>query len=118
MECWHFSEFPYPHFPADAPQSRINLPSKHFDPAIGAQLYNRYLDEHCLADELGLNIMLNEHHQTPTCLNAAAPLSAAILARQTRTARICILGNPIAHRNDPIRIAEEMAMIDCISHGR
>ncbi|HUB94348.1 MAG TPA: LLM class flavin-dependent oxidoreductase [Stellaceae bacterium] len=118
MECWHFSEFPYPHFPADEPQSRINLPSKHFDPAIGADLYNRYLDEHCLADELGLNIMLNEHHQTPTCLNAAAPLSAAILARQTRNARICILGNPIAHRNDPIRIAEEMAMVDCISRGR
>jgi alkanesulfonate monooxygenase SsuD/methylene tetrahydromethanopterin reductase-like flavin-dependent oxidoreductase (luciferase family) len=71
-----------------------------------------------IADELGLNIMLNEHHQTATCLDAAAPLSAAILARQTKKARICILGNPIANRGDPIRIAEEMAMIDCISHGR
>ena len=41
MEAWHFTEFPYPHFPADEPQSRINLPSKHFDPAIGARLYDR-----------------------------------------------------------------------------
>jgi hypothetical protein len=30
----------------------------------------------------------------------------------------CILGNPVANRNDPLRIAEEMAMIDCICRGR
>ncbi len=118
MLCWHFTEMPYPDFPADAKSIRINLPNECFDPKIGARLYNRYLDEHCIADELGLNIMLNEHHQTPTCIDTCAPLSAAILARQTRNARICILGNPLAHRNDPIRIAEEMAMIDCISEGR
>ena len=118
MECWHFTEMPYPDFPPDAPSVRINLPNRHFDPKVGAGLYNRYLDEYCIADDLGLNIMLNEHHQTPTCIDTCVPLSAAILARQTRRARICILGNPIAHRNDPIRIAEEMAMIDCISGGR
>jgi alkanesulfonate monooxygenase SsuD/methylene tetrahydromethanopterin reductase-like flavin-dependent oxidoreductase (luciferase family) len=43
---------------------------------------------------------------------------AAILARQTKRAQICILGNPIANRGDPIRIAEEMAVIDNISRGR
>jgi alkanesulfonate monooxygenase SsuD/methylene tetrahydromethanopterin reductase-like flavin-dependent oxidoreductase (luciferase family) len=63
-------------------------------------------------------MMVNEHHQTATCLDVAAPLSLAILARQTSKGRICILGNPIANRGDPIRIAEEMAMIDCISRGR
>src|SRR5437763_11055777 len=62
--------------------------------------------------------MLNEHHQTATCMDVCAPLSAAILARQTKKARICILGNPIANRGDPVRIAEEMAMIDCLSRGR
>ncbi|MEX1082990.1 MAG: LLM class flavin-dependent oxidoreductase, partial [Xanthobacteraceae bacterium] len=120
MEAWHFTEMPYPHLPPldDIPSIRVTLPNKYFDPKIGADLYNRYLDEHLLADELGLNIMLNEHHQTATCLDAAAPLMAAILARQTKKARICILGNPIANRGDPIRIAEEMAMIDCISRGR
>ena len=97
---------------------RVTIPSKLYDPKIGSDLYNRYLDEHLIADELGLNIMLNEHHQTATCLDAAAPLMAAILARQTKNARICILGNPIANRGDPIRIAEEMAIIDNISRGR
>jgi len=120
MQAWHFTEMPYPHLPPldDIPSIRVTLPNKYFDPKIGADLYNRYLDEHVIADELGLNIMLNEHHQTATCLDAAAPLMAAILARQTKNARICILGNPIANRGDPIRIAEEMAMIDCISRGR
>jgi alkanesulfonate monooxygenase SsuD/methylene tetrahydromethanopterin reductase-like flavin-dependent oxidoreductase (luciferase family) len=62
--------------------------------------------------------MLNEHHQTATCLNAAVPLTAAILARQTKRGRICVLGNPVANRGDPVRVAEEMAMVDCISRGR
>ena len=120
MQAWHFTEMPYPHASTagSLESMRVTIPSKLYDPKIGSDLYNRYLDEHVIADELGLNIMLNEHHQTATCLDAAAPLIAAILARQTKKARICILGNPIANRGDPIRIAEEMAMIDNISRGR
>ncbi len=120
MQAWHFTEMPYPHLPPMDSLStiRVTLPNRHFDPKIGADLYNRYLDEHMIADDLGLNMMVNEHHQTATCLDVAAPLSLAILARQTSKGRICILGNPIANRGDPIRIAEEMAMIDCISRGR
>ena len=120
MQAWYFTEMPYPHLPPldQITSMRVNLPSKNFDPRIGADLYNRYLDEYIIADELGLNMMVNEHHQTATCIDVAAPLSLAILARQTSRGRICILGNPIANRGDPIRITEEMAMIDCISRGR
>jgi alkanesulfonate monooxygenase SsuD/methylene tetrahydromethanopterin reductase-like flavin-dependent oxidoreductase (luciferase family) len=96
----------------------VSLPNRIFDPKVGADLYERYLDEYVIADELGFNLMLNEHHQTATCLNAAVPLTAAILARQTKRGRICVLGNPVANRGDPVRVAEEMAMIDCISRGR
>ena len=59
MRAWHFTEMPYPHYPQDEPATRINLPNKFFDPRTGAELYNRYLDEHMVADELGLDIMLN-----------------------------------------------------------
>ena len=120
MQAWHFTEMPYPHLPPldEISSMRVNLPSGHFDPRTGADLYNRYLDEYVIADELGLNMMVNEHHQTATCIDVTAPLSLAILARQTKKGRILILGNPIANRGDPIRIAEEMAMIDCISSGR
>ena len=120
MRAWYFTEMPYPHLPPfdELSTIRVSLPSSHFDPKIGADLYNRYLDEHLIAEDAGLDLMVNEHHQTATCIDVAAPLSMAILARQTKNARLCILGNPIANRGDPIRIAEEMAMIDCISRGR
>jgi alkanesulfonate monooxygenase SsuD/methylene tetrahydromethanopterin reductase-like flavin-dependent oxidoreductase (luciferase family) len=120
MHVWHFTEMPYPHLPALETLSTmwVTLPNRIFDPEIGAELYQRYFDEYVIADELGFNLMVNEHHQTATCMNVAVPLSAAILARQTKNGRICVLGNPVANRGDPIRIAEEMAMIDCISRGR
>lgn len=120
MRAWFFTEFPYPHLPPldQISSMRVNLPSKNFDPKIGADLYNRYYDDHVAAAEAGLDLMVNEHHQTATCINVTAPLSCAILARLTDKAQICILGNPIANRGDPIRIAEEMAMVDCLSRGR
>lgn len=120
MKVWHFTEMPYPYLPPldEVSTMWVSLPNRLFDPKIGADLYARYLDEYVIADELGFNLMLNEHHQTATCLNAAVPLTAAILARQTKRGRICVLGNPVANRGDPIRVAEEMAMIDCISRGR
>ena len=50
---------------------------------------------------------------------SAAPLAGRDPgAADASKARICILGNPVANRGDPIRIAEEMAMIDCLSRGR
>ena len=53
-----------------------------------------------------------------TCLDSVVPLSAAILARQTKKAKIAIIGTPIVHRDNPVRVAEEIAMLDCVSRGR
>jgi len=41
-----------------------------------------------------------------------------VLARQTRRARLLVLGYPIGHRQDPLRVAEELATIDVVSRGR
>ena len=70
------------------------------------------------AMQTAVEIMLNEHHQTATCVDPAAPLMLAALARLSRKARLLILGNPIANRRQPVRVAEEMAMIDVLSRGR
>ena len=120
MEAWYFTEMPYPHLPPldTLPNMRVTIPNRLYDPKLGADLYHRYLDEYLEADDAGLNMMLNEHHQTATCLDACAPLNLAILARQSKKGRLLILGNPVANRGDPVRIAEEMAMIDVISRGR
>jgi alkanesulfonate monooxygenase SsuD/methylene tetrahydromethanopterin reductase-like flavin-dependent oxidoreductase (luciferase family) len=120
MDAYYFTEMPYPDLPPreDIASMRVSLPNKFFDPKTGHDLYKRYLDEYCYADEMGLNLMVNEHRSSVVCMDVAAPLSLAILARQTKNARLLILGNSVANRDDPIRIAEEMAMVDCISGGR
>ncbi|MBM3946378.1 MAG: LLM class flavin-dependent oxidoreductase, partial [SAR202 cluster bacterium] len=43
---------------------------------------------------------------------------ACILARQTKKAKIVILGNVIPIWDDPMWLAEQLAMVDMISHGR
>jgi alkanesulfonate monooxygenase SsuD/methylene tetrahydromethanopterin reductase-like flavin-dependent oxidoreductase (luciferase family) len=120
MRAWHFSETAYPYLPpADSyPSIRVSLPNRIYDPAKGAALYDRYIDEWLVAEDEGVEIMLNEHHQTATCVDPAAPLMLAALARLSKKARLLILGNPIANRRQPVRVAEEMAMIDVLSHGR
>ncbi|MGE0626748.1 MAG: LLM class flavin-dependent oxidoreductase [Hyphomicrobiaceae bacterium] len=120
MKTWWFTEDCYPHLPdQDSYRSiRVDLPNQHCDPDTAHTLYNRYLDLWCACDEIGLEIMLNEHHQTATCMVPAAPILLGILARQTRKSRLLILGNPLPNRNQPVRVAEEMAMVDVISKGR
>jgi alkanesulfonate monooxygenase SsuD/methylene tetrahydromethanopterin reductase-like flavin-dependent oxidoreductase (luciferase family) len=120
MKAWHFSENAYPYLPpADEYESiRVSLPNRIYDPEKGAALYDRFLDEWLIAEDEGMEIMLNEHHQTATCVDPAAPLVLAALARLTSKSRLLILGNPIANRRQPVRVAEEMAMIDVLSRGR
>ena len=120
MRAWHFSETAYPYLPPQEsyPSIRVSLPNRIYDPVKGAALYDRYIDEWLIAEDEGVEIMLNEHHQTATCVDPAAPLVLAILAKLSKKARLLILGNPISNRRQPVRIAEEMAMIDVISKGR
>ena len=81
-----------------------------FHPTLGADLYNTYLDEYEYAEEVGFDgLMLNEHHNTPSCMGAAMNLEAAILARTTKRAKIVLLGNPLPIFDNPLRLAEELA---------
>jgi len=96
----------------------VVLPSSNFDPPTAHGLLNRYLDEFALCDEVGLDIMVNEHHSTATCMTVSVPMALAIIARETKRARLLSLGTPIANRPDPVRVAEEMAWLDVLSGGR
>ena len=119
MKVWHFSEMAYhPAWEQLGDSYRVVIPNRLFDPKIGADLYHRYLDEWALCDELGINIMTNEHHATATCADSVCTIPMAILARETKQVRLLALGMPIGNRNDPIRVAEEYATIDVISRGR
>jgi hypothetical protein len=105
MQAWFFSENAY-HLLPDAREYdsiRVQLPNRYYDPKLGADLYHRFIDEWVIAEELGLEIMVNEHHQTATNLNPSAAVVMGTLGRVTRKARLLILGNPIANRKEPVR---------------
>ena len=119
MRIYHFTEQAYPQaWREGIPSLRVNLPNRECDPRVAADIYHRHEDEWCLSDELGLDIMVNEHHATATCITSICTITLGILARITKRARILTLGMPIANRIDPVRVAEEFATIDVISRGR
>jgi alkanesulfonate monooxygenase SsuD/methylene tetrahydromethanopterin reductase-like flavin-dependent oxidoreductase (luciferase family) len=122
MKAYHFSEFPYPYVSEEVEKqyrsARVILPSSYMDPVKLADLYDRYLDDYVYADDLGIDLMLNEHHQTMTCLDAVVPISASAVIQRTKKSKICILGSPLPHRDNPVRVAEEIAMLDVMSRGR
>src|SRR5215813_10746241 len=102
-----------------ARNTTLDISNRLYDPGVGAELYNRYLDEKMYAEEMGFDgLMLNEHHSPPFCMQGVTNVEAAILARQTRQAKIIILGNILPIWDDPLWLAEQLAIIDMISRGR
>jgi alkanesulfonate monooxygenase SsuD/methylene tetrahydromethanopterin reductase-like flavin-dependent oxidoreductase (luciferase family) len=119
MQVYYFTEQAYyPAWNHHKGSLRVNLPNEMCDPKIAGDLFHRYYDEWKLADELGFNIMVNEHHQTATCMSSTVIVGLSVLARETKKARLLVLGYPIGHRPDPLRCAEELATIDVVSRGR
>lgn len=119
MKSWYFSEQSYwPAWDQYMDNPRITTPSGAVDPDVANRLLNEYLDECMLCDELGLNIMVNEHHSALTCMSVSCMLTLGILAAKTKNVRLLALGIPVMGRMDPFRIAEEIAYVDTLSRGR
>ena len=125
MHLMRFTERAYTNYTEEdvrnSPNSavRLTFSNSHFDPKLASEMYNSYLDEYEFSEEMGFDgLMLNEHHNTPTCLGATMNIEAAILARITKKPKIVLLGNPLPIFDNPIRLAEELAEIDMISRGR
>ncbi len=77
MFLMRFTERAYVHYTEEDVKNsirsavRLTFSNAHFDPRLGADLYHQYLDEYEYAEEMGFDgLMLNEHHNTPTCLGA------------------------------------------------
>ena len=123
MHLMYFTEQPMSAYSEEAGRdfgaTALMFPNKNFDPVAGSRLYNNYIEQYMLAEEVGIDgIMLNEHHNAPFCMQAKANIFAAILAGMTKKVKIVMLGNPLPLAENPIRLAEELAMIDMISKGR
>ncbi len=114
---------PYPDLPEDFREKNrsvwVDVDPGLYDPEVGHRAYNEYLDELEYADQMGFDgICVNEHHQNAYGLMPSPNLMAAALARRTNQAKIVVMGNSVALYNPPIRVAEEFAMLDCMTGGR
>jgi alkanesulfonate monooxygenase SsuD/methylene tetrahydromethanopterin reductase-like flavin-dependent oxidoreductase (luciferase family) len=116
MKVYAFDLLPWPYL--DEP-SYYPDPNALFDPARGREVYAQHLDQMAMYEEYGFDaICMNEHHGKPYGLMPSPNLIAAALTQRTRRIRIGILGNLPALHGHPVRLAEEIAMLDCMSGGR
>ncbi len=123
LQFHYFHLMPWPYLPADFDEKYdsawVTLPNSIYDPEKGHALYNRYFDEIERADKLGWDsVIVNEHHQNAYGTMPSPNIMAAVLTQRVRRAKIGIVGNALPLHDDPLRVAEELAMLDVISGGR
>lgn len=123
MRLMWFHLMPYTELPDDFRQKHrsvwVDIHSSLFDPKRAHLMYNDFMDELEYAAEVGFDaVCVNEHHSNGYGLMPSPNLIASSLARRTTNTAICVMGNSLALYNPPTRVAEEFAMIDCISGGR
>jgi alkanesulfonate monooxygenase SsuD/methylene tetrahydromethanopterin reductase-like flavin-dependent oxidoreductase (luciferase family) len=100
------NELPYP------------LSSRHFRPDIAVRTYAEHLSAWEEIDRLGYDgLGFNEHHCSPYGLMNSPNLIAAAAAQRTSRVKLLIYGN-LLPLHEPLRLAEELAMLDCLSNGR
>ena len=119
-EVYFFTEMGYTAYPQDEARRRgynnLMFPNEHFSPERAQQLYGMYFDELQYASETGFDgVMINEHHNNPLSMMPSVNVIGAVLASDNRKGRIVFLGNVLPIHDNPLRVAEEVAMIDILS---
>jgi alkanesulfonate monooxygenase SsuD/methylene tetrahydromethanopterin reductase-like flavin-dependent oxidoreductase (luciferase family) len=121
MRSIFFSLMAYPDLPEpdDAHSSWVTPNPKWWDPQVASAMYHSYLNELEYADKMGYDgLGVNEHHNSAYVMSPSPNIWASSIARRTRNAAICVLGNTLVNYPSPVRVAEEFAQLDNISGGR
>ena len=88
------------------------------DPQVAASSLAASLELARRADQLGFDwVSVSAHHYAPLMLTPNPLVWAGALTQVVKRAKIALLG-PVLPINNPVRIAEETAMLDVISGGR
>jgi alkanesulfonate monooxygenase SsuD/methylene tetrahydromethanopterin reductase-like flavin-dependent oxidoreductase (luciferase family) len=94
------------------------VPPELCDREIASSSLNAVLNQFQLADELGFDwISVSEHHYAPGLMTPNPLVLAAAASQRTKNVKIALLG-PLMPLANPVRVAEEIAMLDSISGGR
>jgi alkanesulfonate monooxygenase SsuD/methylene tetrahydromethanopterin reductase-like flavin-dependent oxidoreductase (luciferase family) len=121
LYCWHFMAYPYLSKDFDETQETgwVTVPNSLWDRTKARGLYQEYIDQLAYGDRLGFDgMVLNEHHQNIYGLMPSPNLIAAALTQATTRGKIVVLGNLLPLHLNPLRVAEEYAMLDNMSNGR
>jgi len=117
-----FSEMGYNAYPNEEADkygyTNLMFPNSIFDAETARDLWQMFLREHEYASELGFDgSVCNEHHNSVLSMQESVNISAAVLTQRIK-GTIALIGNPLPIHDNPVRIAEEIAMLDLISGGR
>ncbi len=94
------------------------LGRRHFNPQVAIDTYSEHLEAWVELERQGFDgVAINEHHGTPYGLGNSPNLMAAAISRMTSRLKILIYAN-LLPLHEPLRMAEELAMLDCLSGGR
>jgi alkanesulfonate monooxygenase SsuD/methylene tetrahydromethanopterin reductase-like flavin-dependent oxidoreductase (luciferase family) len=94
------------------------MPAKYYDPEVGLKSVADHMEQARLAEELGFDwISASEHHGWHILQTPNASLMLAALSQVTTRVKLAWMG-PLVSMNNPIRVAEEAAMLDQLSGGR
>jgi alkanesulfonate monooxygenase SsuD/methylene tetrahydromethanopterin reductase-like flavin-dependent oxidoreductase (luciferase family) len=88
------------------------------DPQVASASMQCAIELSVKADALGFDwVSVSEHHYAPYMMTPNPIVMAAALTQHVKRARIALLG-PLVPLCNPVRLAEEIAMLDCLSAGR
>src|SRR5882724_4868067 len=100
------TELPYP------------LSQSHFKADVAVRTYAEHLAAWEEIDKLGYDgVGFNEHHCSPYGLMNSPNIMASAAAQRTKGLKLLSYGN-LLPLHEPVRLAEELAMLDCMSNGR
>jgi alkanesulfonate monooxygenase SsuD/methylene tetrahydromethanopterin reductase-like flavin-dependent oxidoreductase (luciferase family) len=94
------------------------VPNEQFEPEQALRARDACFSDYELADELGFDwVSVAEHHYSPNSLAPSINVLAAALSQRVHSAKLAVLG-PLLPLGNPVRIAEEIAMLDNLCSGR
>ncbi len=102
----------------EALPSEWPVPSGAYDRDAGAEAYRAMIERLQIVEEIGFDwVSVSEHHYSPRILTPSPIVSAAFIAAHLKRITIALLG-PIVPLSNPVRVAEELAMLDTMAQGR
>jgi len=106
-------------FPQRYPSGSVDFPASLIDSRRVGANYRMSIRLMQQADRLGWDgLAVNEHHQSTFAMTPSPNMLAASLAGTTENAAILVIGDSLALYSPPVRVAEELAYLDCLSEGR